>query len=82
MSGTGTSTVADSWGAMVALTGWVPDWLPSFHLTPVTVVGVSDGLFRTTLSEPVGGFVPVTTGVTWSGVAPEVTVSALTAASV
>lgn len=66
---------------MVALTGWVPDALPSFQLTPVTVVGVSDGFFSTTWNFPAGGLVLVTTGVTCSGVAPEVTVTALTAAS-
>ena len=42
---------------MVALTGWVPDSLPSFQLTAVTVVGVSDGLSRTTCNDPAAGLI-------------------------
>jgi hypothetical protein len=82
MSGTGTSTVAVARGAMVALTGWVPDSPPSFHFTPLTVVGLSDGLAGTTFREPAAGAVPVASGVACVGVAPEVTVSALTACPV
>ncbi len=79
---TGTATVVEAPAAMVAVTGWVPDRLPSFQLIAFTVVGVSDGLSSSTFSSPAAGLVPVMTGVACSGVAPEVTVAGPTAPSV
>ena len=78
---TSTDTVVDDWGAMVVSRAWVPELLPSVQLTAVTVVGVVEGLSRSTCSDPAAGLIWVMTGVACSGVAPEVMVAWLTASS-